>query len=59
MKIKLTKEEVDNLKRFCDDNLATGCVVINQQPSGVGNVTNVMVENLPETLTDITDISNW
>lgn len=47
----LTKEEVNNLKDFCDDNLAVGYVIICQE----GLDTKVKVAGLPETLTDITD----
>ena len=47
----LTKEEVNNLKDFCDDNLAVGYVIICQE----GLDTKVKVADLPETLTDITD----
>ena len=55
----LTKAEVDSLKEFCDDNLAVGTVKIQQESAGVGVVTKVMVNDLPETLTDITDIDSW
>ena len=56
----MTKAEVDALKDFCDDNLAVGQVEITQSnDSGVGIVTKVQVKDLPETLTDITDIDNW
>jgi hypothetical protein len=59
-KVFLTKEEVDSLKKFCDDNLAAGTVVITQKHSGgIGLETKVQVHNLPETLTDITDVSSW
>ena len=60
MKIVLTKEEVNDLKRYCDDNLATGTVEVYQlSTSGIGRVTKVMVTNLPETIEDITDINSW
>ena len=56
--IALSKEEVDNLKQYCDDNLATGSVVITQfHSSGMGSTTKVQVKDLPETLQDITDSS--
>ena len=59
-RVFLTKEEVDSLKKFCDDNLAVGTVVITQKPcGGIGRETKVQVHNLPETLTDITDVSSW
>ena len=58
--IHLTKEEVDSLKEFCDYNLAVGTVILEQTAdSGIGLVTKVMVTGLPDTLTDITDISSW
>ena len=50
-RIALTKEEVNNLKEFCDENLCVGEVVVSQE----GLVTRVQVKNLPETLTDISD----
>ena len=56
----LTKAEVDSLKEFCDYNLEVGSVEITQNSSsGIGLITNVQVRNLPETLTDITDIDSW
>ena len=59
VKITLTKDEVDSLKQFCDDNLCVGTVIIDQSnSSGIGLITRVMVKDLPETLTDITDISS-
>lgn len=59
-RITLTKEEVDSLKTFCDENLERGLVVIDQlELSGIGPTTKVMVKDLPETLTDITDINSW
>ena len=58
--ISLTKEEVNSLKEFCDENLAVGSVIIDQlELSGIGLTTKVMVKDLPETLTDITDVSSW
>lgn len=58
--IYLNKEEVNSLKKFCDDNLAAGEVVITQHyKSGIGYTTSVMVKDLPETLLDITDYSTW
>lgn len=58
--ITLTKAEVDALKEFCDDNLAVGSVLITQSSeSGIGLTTKVMVKDLPETMTDITDINSW
>ena len=50
-KIILTKEEVDNIKEFCDENLCVGEVIVSQE----GLVTRVQVKDLPETLTDISD----
>jgi hypothetical protein len=59
-RIALTKEEVDSLKTFCDENLERGSVIIDQlELSGIGPTTKVMVKDLPETLTDITDINSW
>ena len=56
----MTKAEVDALKDFCDDNLAVGQVEIQQSfDSGIGTTTKVQVRDLPETLTDITDIDSW
>ena len=58
--ISLTKEEVNSLKEFCDENLAVGSVIITQSSeSGIGLTTKVMVVDLPETMTDITDIASW
>ena len=58
--IQLSKEEVNSLKQFCDYNLAQGTVLITQSSeSGIGLTTKVMVKDLPETMTDITDIDNW
>ena len=59
-RVFLTKEEVDSLKEFCDENLCVGTVVIDQlELSGIGLTTKVMVKDLPETLTDITDVNSW
>jgi hypothetical protein len=59
-RITLTKEEVNSLKIFCDENLERGQVIIDQlELSGIGPTTKVMVKDLPETLTDITDINSW
>lgn len=59
-KITLTKSEVDALKKYCDDNLEVGCVILDQiSSSGIGPTTKVMVRDLPETLEDITDIDSW
>ena len=58
--VSLTKEEVNSLKDFCDDNLAVGSVLIIQSSeSGISLTTKVMVKDLPETETDITDIESW
>ena len=58
--VTLTKDEVESLKEFCDDNLEIGSVeIIQNSNSGIGLVTKVQVKNLPETLTDITDINSW
>ena len=58
--IQLSKEEVDSLKQFCDDNLTQGTVLITQSSeSGIGLTTKVMVKDLPETMTDITDVDSW
>lgn len=60
MRIKLTKQEVEDLKEFCDDNLERGIVVIDQiyTPNNKP-ITKVIISGLPETLTDITDINYW
>lgn len=59
-KITLTKSEVDALKEYCDDNLEVGHVILDQiNSSGIGPTTKVWVADLPETLTDITDINSW
>ena len=56
----MTKVEVDSLKEFCDENLALGQVeIIQSHSSGIGTTTKVQVRDLPETLTDITDIDSW
>ena len=56
-KILLTKDEVESLKNYCDNNLAVGSVIITQlSKSGIGLTTKVMVNGLPETMVDITDI---
>ena len=58
--VVLTKAEVESLKEFCDDNLEVGAVIVTQQGGGgIGWITKVQVERLPETLTDITDIEHW
>ena len=58
-RVFLTKKEVNSLKDFCDDNLAVGAVLITQSSeSGIGFTTKVMVKDLPETMTDITDINS-
>lgn len=58
--IRLTKEEVESLKAFCDENLVIGTVLVTQSSeSGIGLTTKVMVKDLPETMTDITDIDSW
>lgn len=49
--VSLTKEEVNSLKEFCDENLCVGEVIVSQE----GLVTRVQVKDLPETLTDISD----
>jgi hypothetical protein len=59
-RISLTREEVNSLKEYCDENLYVGPVIIDQlELSGIGLTTKVMVKDLPETLTDITDVSAW
>lgn len=56
--IQLTKDEVDYIKEFCDYNLAVGTVIITQSSeSGTNLTTKVMVKDLPETMTDITENS--
>ena len=56
--VVLTKDEVDALKQFCDENLAIGTVIIDQiTTSSMGNYTWVMVKDLPDTRTDISDNS--
>ena len=58
--VSLTKEVVNSLKEFCDKNLAVGSVLITQSSeSGIGLSTKVMVKDLPETMTDITNIDSW
>ena len=49
--VSLTKEEVNSLKEFCDENLCVGEVIVSQE----GLVTRVQVKDLPETLTNISD----
>lgn len=59
-KIFLTKEEVDYLKQFCDENLAVGVVEVTQDKHNeLGYTTWVQVKDLPETKTDISDIDSW
>lgn len=58
--IQLSKKEVNILKDFCDNNLSEGTVLIIQSSeSGLGLTTKVMVKDLPETMTDITDFDSW
>ena len=58
--VYLTKDEIDSLKEFSDYNLAVGTVKLTQEGgNGIGFITKVQVSNLPETLTDITDIDSW
>ena len=58
--VYLTKDEVDSLKGYCDDNLAVGAVKITQEGGGgIGFITKVQIPNLPDTLEDITDIDSW
>jgi len=58
--ISLTKDEVEALADFCNDNLLVGSVLITQSSeSGIGLTTKVMVKDLPETMTDITDFKSW
>jgi len=58
--IQLSKKEVNTLKDFCDNNLSEGTVLIIQSSeSGIGITTKVMVKDLPETMTNITDIDSW
>ena len=58
--IQLSKKEVNTLKDFCANNLSEGTVLIIQSSeSGIGLTTKVMVKDLPETMTDITDIDSW
>ena len=60
MRIKLTKQEVEDLKEFCDDNLERGIVVIDQiYTSNNKPITKVGISELPETLTDITDMDYY
>lgn len=60
MRIKLTKQEVEDLKEFCDDNLERGIIVIDQiyTPNNKP-ITKVVIPGLPETFTDITDTIYW
>ena len=58
--VSLTKEEVNSLKEFCDENLVRSSVLITQSSeSSIGLTTKVMVKDLPEIETDITDIDSW
>lgn len=58
--ISLTKYEVEALADFCNENLATGSIIIQQSSeSDIGLTTKVMVRDLPETMTDITDFDSW
>ena len=58
--VTLTKAEIDSLKQFADDNLERGAVDITQTGGGgLGWITKVQVQRLPETLTDITDVNSW
>ena len=60
IKIVLSKNEVESLMTFCDGNLAVGGVEIIQSfDSGIGRTTKVQVIDLPETTTDITDLTVW
>ena len=58
--IRLTKAEVEALKNYCDDNLATGIVEVTQShSSGIGRNVYAQVKDLPETREDITDYDSW
>ena len=57
------KLETDTFSVSIDDDyiktLAVGTVIITQSESKKGLITKVMVKDLPETETDITDINSW
>lgn len=54
--VSLTKQEVDDLKNYCDEHLAVGIVEITQTYSSDTKYTvHAQVKDLPETRTDITD----
>ena len=58
--IYLTDAEVEALNDFCIYNLASGQVEVTQENiTGTRLTTKVMVKDLPETITDITDIDSW
>jgi hypothetical protein len=59
-RVTLTKEEVNSLKEFCDDNLERGSIeIIQSAGSGIGLNTHVRVRELPDTEIDITDYEAW
>lgn len=53
--VYLTKDEIDGIKEFCDENLSVGVVEIHQSPAPSGHITVVQIKNVPETRTDITE----
>ena len=59
-KIYLSRTEVNSLKEFCDNNPEYVIVEISQDHySGIGYTTVVQARGVPETETDITDLSIW
>ena len=60
IKICLNRTEVNALKEFCDNNSEYAVVEISQDHySGIGYTTVVQAKGVPETETDITDLSIW
>ena len=58
--VTLTKDEVEAVKDFADDNLERGSIeIIQSAGSGIGLSTHVRVRELPETEIDITDYAAW
>lgn len=60
VKMYLNRTEVNALKEFCDNNPEYAVVEISQDHySGIGYTTIVQAKGVPETETDITDLSIW
>lgn len=58
--VTLTKDEVEAVKDFADDNLERGSIeIIQSAGSGIGLNTHVRVRELPDTEIDITDYEAW